>query len=87
MPFQCSISGVSPVLLAFMAEPPAQASVGLSALTAFSWLSGGSLAGEATWLQDWPFHLGSAVERGFWAVDGMMVQVSGFQLAANHETA
>jgi hypothetical protein len=36
-------------------EPPAQASVGLSALTAFSWPSGGSLAGEATWLQDWPF--------------------------------
>jgi hypothetical protein len=41
--------------LAFMAEPPAHASVGLSALTAFSWLTGGSLAGEATWLQDWPF--------------------------------
>jgi hypothetical protein len=31
-----------------MAEPPAQASVGLSALIAFSWPSGGSLAGEAT---------------------------------------
>jgi len=40
--------------LAFVAEPPAQASAGLSALTAVSWPSGGSPAGEATWLQDWP---------------------------------
>ena len=32
-------------------------------------------------------HLGSTVERGFWVVDGMMVQVSGFRLAANHEIA
>src|ERR1700676_2315169 len=58
VPFQCSIRGVTPELcgsLTFMAEPPAHASVGLSALTAFSWPSGGSLAGEATWLQDWPF--------------------------------
>jgi hypothetical protein len=29
--------------------------------------------------------LGSTVERGFWAVDGMMVQVSGFRLAADRE--
>jgi len=38
-----------------VAEPAAQASAGLSALTAFSWPSAGSLTGEATWLQDWPF--------------------------------
>ena len=31
--------------------------------------------------------LGSTVERGFWAVDGMMVQVSGFRLAADREGA
>jgi hypothetical protein len=30
--------------------------------------------------------LGSTVERGFWTVDGMMVQVSGFRLAANRES-
>jgi len=29
--------------------------------------------------------LGSTVERGFWAVDGMMVQVSEVRLAANPE--
>src|ERR1700733_10527970 len=47
VPFQCSISGVCS--LAIMPdEPPAQASVGLSALTAFSWLSAGSPAGGAT---------------------------------------
>ena len=33
------------------------------------------------------YNLGSTVERGFWAVDGMMVQVSGFRLAANRESA
>jgi hypothetical protein len=33
------------------------------------------------------FRLGSTVERGFWAVDGMMVQVSGFRLAADREIA
>jgi hypothetical protein len=32
-------------------------------------------------------NLGSTVERDFWAVDGMMVQVSGFRLAAKHEKA
>ena len=32
------------------------------------------------------YNLGSTVERGFWAVDGMMVQVSGFRLAANRES-
>ena len=32
-------------------------------------------------------YLGSTVERGFWAVDGMMVQVSGFRLAADREGA
>src|ERR1700684_299956 len=54
VPFQSSISGVGS--LTIMAdEPPAQASVGLSALTAFSRPSGGSPAGEATWLQDLPF--------------------------------
>jgi hypothetical protein len=31
-------------------------------------------------------YLGSTVERGFWTVDGMMVQVSGFRLAANRES-
>lgn len=31
--------------------------------------------------------LGSAVARGFWAVDGMMVQVSGVRLAANRVSA
>jgi hypothetical protein len=31
--------------------------------------------------------LGSTVERGFWAVDGMMVQVSGFPLAANRRSS
>jgi hypothetical protein len=31
--------------------------------------------------------LGSTVERGFWAADGMMVQVGGLRLAANGETA
>jgi hypothetical protein len=31
--------------------------------------------------------LGSAVERGFWAADGMMVQVSGLRLAAERKTA
>jgi hypothetical protein len=34
-----------------------------------------------------PFGLGSTVERGFWAADGMMVQVSWLRLAANRETA
>ena len=29
----------------------------------------------------------STVERGFWAADGMMVQVGGLRLAANGETA
>src|SRR5580658_4529554 len=66
VPFQCSISGVSPVLSTFMAEPPAQASVGLSVLTAFSWPSGGSLAGEATWLQDWPFQCSMKLVPEFW---------------------
>ena len=32
-------------------------------------------------------YLGSTVERGFWAVDGMMVQVSGFRLATDREIA
>jgi hypothetical protein len=49
-----------------MAEPPAQASVGLSALTAFSWPSGGSVAGEATWLQDWPFQCSMKLVPEFW---------------------
>jgi hypothetical protein len=31
--------------------------------------------------------LGSTVERGFWAADGMMVQVGGLRLAANGGTA
>jgi len=31
--------------------------------------------------------LGSAAEWGFWAVDGMMVQVSGFRLVADRESA
>jgi hypothetical protein len=34
-----------------------------------------------------PWALGSTVERGFWAVDGMMVQVSGFRLVADREIA
>jgi hypothetical protein len=50
----------------FMAEPAAQASVGLSALTAFSWPSAGSLAGEATWLQDWPFQCSMKPAPEFW---------------------
>ena len=33
------------------------------------------------------YRLGSTVERGFWAADGMMVQVGGLRLAANGETA
>jgi hypothetical protein len=33
------------------------------------------------------FYLGSAAEWGFWAVDGMMVQVSGFRLVADRESA
>ena len=36
---------------------------------------------------DPPRALGSTVEQGFWALDGMMVQVSGFRLAADHEKA
>ena len=33
------------------------------------------------------FILGSTVKRGFWAVDGMMVQVGGLRLAADSVTA
>jgi len=33
------------------------------------------------------FYLGSTVKRGFWAVDGMMVQVGGLRLAADSVTA
>ena len=65
MPFQCSISGVTRSL-AVIAEPAAQASVGPSALTAFSWPSGGSPAGEATWVQDWPFQCSMKLVLAFW---------------------
>jgi len=34
-----------------------------------------------------PYDLDSTVERGFWAADGMMVQVSGLRLAADREGA
>jgi hypothetical protein len=40
--------------------------VGLSALTAFSWPSGASPAGEATWLQDWPFQCSMKLALAFW---------------------
>jgi hypothetical protein len=65
VPFQCSISGVTRSL-AFIAEPAAQASVGPSALTAFSWPSGGLPAGEATWVQDWPFQCSMKLVLAFW---------------------